>query len=746
MKKSNEHRLFLEGLKRRIFFLFLFFLFMAALFSRIPLESIKTLSPPEIDGVLDDPVWERARGYSDFKSFVPDYGGLPKEKTIVYSAYDGDNLYFAFKCYESQPGKIIGTIGKRDTIITEDVVGLLIDSHHDGQNAYFMVVNPLGIQQDGIMDSSGTTDWSPDFIWESNGVKNAEGFVVEVKIPFKTLRFANTNVVKMRIGFLRKINRYSEQYAFPEWKDKGPVLGNLGFFQFEDITNKKVLQFLPAFTYMKRRERDVDDALDSFDETSLGLTSKIGLASDLTLDMTLNPDFSHIEIDEGQVDVNLRVDPIFKEKRPFFQEGLEHFKFAGCGDDSPIEKIVHTRNIVEPQWGLKLSGKVGKSDIVNSLFAVDESRKHVEPSEPGEETKNSYYGIFRYKHIVKGDSYVGAIYTGKEFKFYTGEEITRGFNRVGGLDARIRLGGFIILDTFFLYSFNKMYIKNAGDNSQGPAFGGIFKFEDRKNLFALGYHDLSRNFELAPGRLRLNRNGIRTFSANAAQYIYPTSDFLKQVTLGYSGRLSRDKHFDMNEYFHKLYVDFQFTSATWLNLGYEFATEIYEGVLFDKNTFFIKGSSRPGKHFQLDFDYSSGDSPFYISLPPFQGYLKTLGFSIDFHPIENFSTQFTWTNHIFHGDEVSTGDYNVNIYRSKTIFQFNRYLSLRGIIEYDTGDKKIVGDVLVEFTYIPGTVIHLGYGSTYSKEYQVNDRVYHYDPYKEIRSGLFFKASYLFRF
>jgi hypothetical protein len=216
--------------------------------------------------------------------------------------------------------------------------------------------------------------------------------------------------------------------------------------------------------------------------------------------------------------------------------------------------------------------------------------------------------------------------------------------------------------------------------------------------------------------------------------------------LGYSGSLSRDKHFDIKEYSHEFYVDFQFTSATRLSLGYDFATEVYEGVLFDKNTFFIWGSSRPGKHFQLGFNYRSGDSPFYDRLPPFQGYLKTLFFSIDFYPTNKFSTQFTWTNHIFHGEEVSAEDYNINIYRSKTIFQVNKYLSLRGIVEYHTKDKRMLGDALVEFTYIPGTVIHLGYGSTFSKEYDVNGRVFLYDRFKEITGSFFFKASYLFRF
>jgi hypothetical protein len=749
MKTSNELMLYLKGLKRRTFFLVLFFCFISALFSRVSLESIKTSSPPKIDGVLDDPVWKKAKGYSEFISFYPDYGKLPKEKTIVYLAYDEDNLYFAFKCFESQPGKIIGTIRKRDTILSEDLVGLFIDSHNDTQNAYFLLVNSLGIQQDGIMDSSGASDWLPDFIWESGGVKNDEGYSVEVKIPFKTLRFSNTKVVKMRIGFLRKIIRYSEQYAFPEWKDKGSALGYLGFCQFEGIKYKRLLQVLPSITYLKRRERDAEGALDSFDERSLGLTAKIGVTSDLTLDMTLNPDFSHIEIDEGQVDVNLRVDPLFKEKRPFFLEGLEHFNFA-LGDDFHIGKIVHTRKIIEPLWGLKLSGKLGRYSVINSLFSVDESTKNIDSqgSKPGDEKGNSYYGIFRYKHLLKNDSYVGSIYTGKELKFHSGEEgeTISGFNRVVGVDSLIRFSGFMTLDAFFLYSFNKFYNDDLEtfDNTKGPAFGGRFKYEDRKTMVALKYHELSRHFALETGRLL--RKGIRSFSPEVVRYIYPPSEFLKMVALIYSGRLSRDTEYNMNEYAHQFSVEFQLPLSTVLSFGYDLATEVFAGKLFDKDTFFTSGSSKPSKHLQLNFEYNSGGSPFYKSSSPFQGHLKTLFVSVTFLPNKNFSTQFNLTNHIFQGEEVSEGDYNISIYRNKTIFQVNKYLSLRGIVEYYTEDKQILADALVEFTYIPGTVIHLGYGSTFSKEYGINGRIFRWNQFMETRSSFFFKASYLFRF
>ncbi len=108
--------------------------------------------------------------------------------------------------------------------------------------------------------------------------------------------------------------------------------------------------------------------------------------------------------------------------------------------------------------------------------------------------------------------------------------------------------------------------------------------------------------------------------------------------------------------------------------------------------------------------------------------------------------KFDWTNHIFQGDEVSTEDYNISIYRNRTTYQVNKHLSLRGIVEYDNFDKRILGDALIQFTYIPGTVIHLGYGSTFSKSHTIQNRYFYYDQYKEIRSSFFFKASYLFRF
>lgn len=732
MKNRIELTLYSSQLKWVVFVILFCVLFLSTLFSRVTVETIKTLSPPKIDGVLDEPVWKKVKGYSDFKSFSPEYGKLPKEKSIVYSAYDMDNLYFGFKCFDKEPDKIMATVRKRDTIVYEDSISVFIDSHNDGQNAYFFVINPLGIQMDGVLDSEGYSDWSQDFIWESAGKKNAEGFAVEVKIPFKSLRFAKAKIVKMRVGFIRKITRYSEQYAFPEWKlGEGSILGQMGFLQLEGINYKRVFEVLPAFTYRKYRERDQEEIQVSSNEKSLGLTSKVGVTSDMTLDVTVNPDFSHIEIDEGQVDVNLRVEPLYQEKRPFFLEGLEHFIFAGCGDDMPLEKIVHTRNIIEPVFGLKLSGKIGKSNIVNSLFAVDESPKHLDFLTSGTEG-NNYYGILRYKHLIKNDSYIGGIYTTKEYK--------NGFNRVGGLDSKIRLNGYMTLDAFFLYSFNKY--PGIADQKEGPAFGWKLNYESQKYYAFLGYHDLSKNFLLDTGRV--TRNGIRLLSADAGRYFYTHSDFLKRIRLGYFGYLAKDKHFDMNEYSHTFDIKFDFPSETWLIFGYKWATEVYEGVLFEKNRFFVEARSQVTKYLKFNLNYSFGGSPYYPSL--LQGNLKDLYFYVGFHPGEKFSTEFIVKQHIFHEDETHTKVYDIGIYRNKTTFQLNKYLFLRGIVEYNSDDKKILCDSLLGFTYIPGTVIYLGYGSSLEKEQYINDGFVRRHQFRETRSTLFFKASYLFRF
>lgn len=699
------------------------------------IKIINTQTPPKIDGVLDDAVWKAARGYSTFISFYPEFGKPVEEKTVAYAAYDRDNLYFAFKCADREPNKIIASLKKRDARNKDDVVVVFIDSHDDGQNSYFFQSNPLGVQRDGIMDSQAVADASQDFIWESGGKINKNGYNVELKIPFKSLRFSRSKTVTMRITFLRKISRYTTQYTFPTWKlGGGSIVDQFARIKLEEISSSRVLEVLPSVTYSDQRVRNDNWQLVRPEEkrVHLGATAKVGLSSNLTLDVTVNPDFSHIESDQGQVDVNLRNPILYQEKRPFFLEGLEHFQVAGTGEESPVEMLVDTRNIIDPSLGIKLSGHTGRSGIVNSLFAIDRSRMP-DPLDGSQE--NSYYGIFRYKHLLKSDSYIGGIYTGKE---YDG-----GYLRVGGLDVRMRINNKMFLDTYYLYSFDKDPDRAA--QNKGPALGGRLIYEDTKTYAVLSYHESSKDFKLNPGRL-LREEGIRKFAGHGERYFYFTSDLIKRFTLGYSGELIRVKKYEMNESVHSFFARLDFPSSSYLSTGYSLGSENFLGTTYDTDHFYLMASSQPTKFISMSLAFQYGGSPHYQQLV--QGDLSMISATLLFQPTEKFASQFSYTRHVFHQRDTEVKQYDISIYFNKTSYQINKYLSLRGIVQYNNSSKKLLCDALLEFTYIPGTVIHFGYGPTYLKGNSPNSpfTLSSDNRFQIYSSTLFFKASYLFRF
>ena len=153
-----------------------------------PLKPLRTDTPPVIDGVLDDPVWTQAPSETGFKTWRPDFGKDMHEKTVVYYAYDRENLYFAYRCYDSEPSKIKASITARDTINQDDWVCLNLDTFNDQQSLYALYVNPLGIQGDSRFEG-GQEDFTVDVVWYSAGRIDAEGYTIEIRIPFKSIRY-----------------------------------------------------------------------------------------------------------------------------------------------------------------------------------------------------------------------------------------------------------------------------------------------------------------------------------------------------------------------------------------------------------------------------------------------------------------------------------------------------------------------------------------------------------------------------
>ena len=285
-------------------------------------------SPPKIDGVLNDGVWENPPLEKDFITYNPLYGEVFPEKTLIWIAYDSENLYFAFKCYDSEPHKIKTSITKRDNIFDDDWVGLSLDALGNKQSSYDFFINPSGIQADILTSAVSGEDLSPDFIWESAGKLNSEGYQVEICIPLRSIRFKSSSEVKMGILFTRKISRLSMSGSWPEIKAGYPTFAAHTSIIYKDLKKPLNLEILPSTTFGSNNNRINPrewDKNEKFKDIGVGL--KYGITSSITTDITVNPDFSQVESDAFQVEVNRRYPIFYREKRPFFMEGMHIFDF-----------------------------------------------------------------------------------------------------------------------------------------------------------------------------------------------------------------------------------------------------------------------------------------------------------------------------------------------------------------------------------------------------------------------------------
>ncbi len=691
-----------------------------------PLKPFRASTPPVIDGVLDDPVWMQAPSETGFLTWRPDFGKEMQEKTVVYYAYDRENLYFAYRCFDHDPSKIKASVTARDTINRDDWICLNLDTFNDQQSLYALYVNPLGIQGDSRFEG-GQEDFTIDVVWFSAGRIDAEGYTIEVRIPFKSIRYRHREPVEMGIIFERSISRFSESGTYPALDPaRGfDFLTQTRPLHFTDIKHYTLLELLPAITHGQTSLIDQGSLQAQKAETDLGLTVKYGLTSQLILDGTVNPDFSQVESDAGQVDFNLRYALFYPEKRPFFLEGREKFTLAATETGDPLESVVHTRTIVEPFLGFKLNGKVSPKDTIASIYALDELA-------PGSPNDYAHVAIARYKHALRDDSYIGGVWTSR----FEGSR----YNVVAGSDAHIRLNP----SSSFAYHALIAQTKPAGqsDELEGHALGLQYYYQTRDRLFEITFQDLGKNFLTETGYL--TRNGLTRLKVGYVPMIYPKSrTFLRIDPLFHTINI-RDKFSGLYETYNTFDLRLILPRNTTLTAGGRYQTEVFLGKRFDRSGFRLIGVSQLTKQLLLNMRYVYGQKIRYVE-SPYQGRGSDALLSAAYLPSEklHFGLSLTYSDFIRSADRLKEYDYT--IIRSENIYQTNKYLFFRAIVEYNSFYKRMMTDLLASFTYIPGTVVHIGYGSSYDKlewregMYEPSDR------FLETQRSFFFKVSYLWR-
>ena len=554
-------------------------------------SAVRVEQPPNIDGRLTDDVWRRAAHVSDFVQTAPVEGAAASESTDVYIAYDGENLYVGIRARYGSPGLIRANRSDRDQIAEDDTVSLFFDPFRDRQRAYQFTVNGFGVQGDAILNSTGLRnrtqrralgtqgrptetppsgipegDISWDALFVSAGLPSADGWTAELAIPFKSLRYPPVGEGEThRWGFQvsRAIQGKDETVVWsPVSRDIAQFLAQMGVIEgLSDLSTSRNLEILPTVTALRLGALDAGGAFVEDDIAEAGLNLKYGIASDLTADFTINPDFSQIESDLPQIDVNQRFPLFYPELRPFFLEGQEIFNVF-----APITPI-HTRTIVDPRYGGKVSGKVGRSSI-GVLFADDEAPgKRDDPSDPAfGRTANVAVGRARFD--LYPESFVGATVTNRDFM--------QSYSRMLAFDSNMRLGATNRWNVFVSQSWHR---DEEGVERVGQTMGTFFNHVGRNVNFSAFYGGTSPDFRIDTGFVR--RVDDKRMFTNLAYRWWPEHWL---VNWGPRVRYGRNYSFDnvlMDETVGPG-LDFTFARNVRLGLSAERALERYGGIDFWK--------------------------------------------------------------------------------------------------------------------------------------------------------------------
>lgn len=382
-----------------------------------------------IDGDLSEPVWQRAAMLTGFSQYQPVDGRPAVDSTEVLIWYAPDAMYFGIKAFEPH-GEVHATLADRDRIDSDDYVQILLDTFDDHRRAFVLGVNPLGVQADGIRSEGAygaggrnrggnfeNVDMNPDYVYDSKGVVTPWGYQVEVRVPFKTLPFGSGDPQTWSINVLRRVQHsgYLDTWT-PAVRANASFLVQSG--TLEGLTGMHRGLVLDVNPFVAGRANGAPDSAGTgwtYDRRAdVGGSVRWGVTNNLALDATINPDFSQVEADVGQVTVNERFAIFYPEKRPFFLEGIDQFNTPN--------QLIYTRRVVDPVAGAKLTGKVGRTSI-GIMTAVDAQSTSLSG------TDYPVISVARLRTDLGGSSTIGLTYT---------DRIDGGnYNRVAAADARI---------------------------------------------------------------------------------------------------------------------------------------------------------------------------------------------------------------------------------------------------------------------------------------------------------------------
>src|SRR6267378_1133927 len=714
-----------------------------------------------IDGVLDEDAWRQAAVLTGFSQYRPVDSRPAADSTEVLAFYAPDAIYFGIRAFESHGSVVRATLADRDNIGADDNIQILLDTFNDRRRALLFEVNALGVQQDGVRSEGiagaagggnaggrfdGVVDLNPDYIYESQGRVTPSGFEVEVRIPFKSLRYQSAAIQDWGI----QIVRVTQHTAYEDtWT---PVVRASASFLIQSGTLKGltgmrrglVMDLSPEFTSRVDGAPAASAYRYGVVDPQLGANLRWGVTQNLSLTGTVNPDFSQVEADVGQVTVNERF-------------------------DTP-NALIYTRRISAPVGGAKLTGKIGGTGVAY-IGAIDDNNLSATGDHP-------IVNLLRLRRDLGTSSTVGLAYTDR----IEGSAS----NRVLGVDARIiwlkrwftslQVAGSWTHDTVGSGLRTGMLWDATLYDFTGRSYGNHGEFVGFSRDFSAQSGFVNR-VNVVQGRIfnrftRYGKPGALLENATTYILIQPTwryDDFLKlRSTL--EGSLTQQLQLNVRGGW--------FVSALWSNSHQRFDPPEYAGYQVDAGGTpvpfavphglynlwgGIAALSTPNRTLKMDLSLGRVSGPIFAEAS--EGRALNLFLALAFKPTSSLRFEGQWPHQVISRAADGSWFSTANIPRLKVEYQLTRDIFFRYVGQYfaqvrdtlrdpRTGDQLIVdsipqgrntntefrNDFLFSYRPTPGTVLFLGYGASLNEP-----DAFQFRNLQRVSDGFFVKLSYLFR-
>jgi hypothetical protein len=708
-----------------------------------------------IDGSLDEPDWSAAVPITNFRVILQREGEAPSESTEVRVLVGDDRLYFGIRCGDHLPGPIRASLAPRDQILDGDHIAIHLDPYLDRRRAYIFGINPFGVQLDGLLDGTNDPDLSWDAVWDGAARRDAQGWSAELAIPFKSMRFPRGGAGVWGLWIRREITKNDEVCSWPLWRraEQGDIMLQAGDLAgLQGLRGGGGLEGEPYVSSIASQERQYESLVPgaplqrfdiNHDDYSTGLDLRYAITSTLIANATVNPDYSQVEADAIQIDVNQRYPLFYPEKRPFFLEGADLFS-------SPLD-LIYTRRIANPDYGGKLTGRAGRLGV--GVISVHDggggSLQGVSFGGDREDRAGEYH-IGRVTYDVGDDSRAGLLLgihrMTNEVEGDVPADVPPAPLAQGGLDlvlagdAKVRLARNVFWTGQLAWS--RARIDSSADRAgrsivarsvdTDVAYTGTLRYADGTRSLSVYQSYFGPRFRDESGfvqRVDVRRTG---FDSNVT--FRPENRWLRSAEPILNAYVIHDHGGRVQEWWVSPMVDWLLRKQTHVHTMFVRSMERWLDRDYDLDTYILVLDNTLWRSLAVSVEMDLGDGIYYGSTPEtsFRGWSQQLIAGVTVRPTPRLTSEVSAVRHRFTRGAGGEELYDVWALGAKTTFQFTRSLYARVYPQYDTSVHHFDADALLGYVVHPGTVVYLGINRDYDRMFG-ESRLTH--------RNLFFKAS-----